>query len=109
MRTNETLYLTVDEAAAYAGVGQKYMRDLVNSSDPPPLMRIGKRCSSSVPLWRATSNSVRRFEHETTINNGDASRSGHSPTHQACMTRLDMPSSYPIFTRKMAASRERMA
>ena len=35
------LYLTVAEAAAYVGIGEKTMRDYVNSSDPPPLLKVG--------------------------------------------------------------------
>lgn len=39
----DTLYLNVEEAAAFVGVGVKTMRDYVNSSDPPPFMRVGKK------------------------------------------------------------------
>lgn len=39
----EKLYLTIQEAAEYAGIGEKTMRDFVNSSDPPPYMRVGKK------------------------------------------------------------------
>lgn len=35
------LYLSIDEAAEYAGIGQKTMREYANSSDPPPYLRIG--------------------------------------------------------------------
>ena len=38
-----TLYLTVEEAAAYAGIGIGAMRDYVASADPPPLLVIGTR------------------------------------------------------------------
>lgn len=37
------LYLTVEEAAAYAGIGIGAMRDYVASADPPPLLVIGTR------------------------------------------------------------------
>ena len=37
------LYLTVEEAAAYAGIGVGAMRDYVASADPPPLLVIGTR------------------------------------------------------------------
>ena len=37
------LYLTVKEAAAYAGIGIGAMRDYVASADPPPLLVIGTR------------------------------------------------------------------
>ena len=39
----DKLYLTVDEAAAYVGIGVKAMRDYVNSKEPPPMMRVGKK------------------------------------------------------------------
>ena len=39
----ETLYLSVEDGAKYVGIGVKAMRDFVNSKDPPPLMRIGKK------------------------------------------------------------------
>ena len=37
------LYLTVEEAAAYAGIGIGAMRDYVSSADPPPMLVIGTR------------------------------------------------------------------
>jgi len=37
------LYLTVEEAARYAGIGVGAMRDYVASADPPPLLVIGTR------------------------------------------------------------------
>ena len=43
METVEKLYLTIDEAAEYAGIGQKAMREMVNSQDPPPLLRLGAK------------------------------------------------------------------
>jgi excisionase family DNA binding protein len=39
----EKLYLTIKEAAAYVGIGISAMRDYVNSSDPPPFMRLGNK------------------------------------------------------------------
>ena len=36
------LYLTVAQAAEYAGVGEKRMREWVNSADPPPYLRVGR-------------------------------------------------------------------
>lgn len=38
-----TLYLTVEEAARYAGIGIGAMRDYMASADPPPLLVIGTR------------------------------------------------------------------
>ena len=37
------LYLTVEEAAAYAGIGIGAMRDYVASADPPPMLVVGTR------------------------------------------------------------------
>ena len=39
----EKLYLSVDEAAEYVGVGEKFLRDLLNSRCPPPYLRVGNR------------------------------------------------------------------
>lgn len=39
----EKLYLTVEEAAQYVGVGANYMRDLLNSVNPPPYLKVGKK------------------------------------------------------------------
>ncbi|WP_072500337.1 excisionase [Olsenella phocaeensis] len=35
------LYLTVEEAARYAGIGVNAMRAFVDSHDPPPILEIG--------------------------------------------------------------------
>lgn len=39
----EKLYLTVEEAAAYVGIGVNTMRNYVNSADPPPHLPNGNR------------------------------------------------------------------
>ena len=39
----EVLYLNVEDAAAYVGIGVKTMREYVNSCDPPPYLRVGKK------------------------------------------------------------------
>ena len=39
----DKLYLTVNEAAQYVGVGTNMMRDLVNSSTPPPFLKVGNK------------------------------------------------------------------
>lgn len=39
----EKLYLTVEEAARYVGIGRDLMRELLNSDDPPPYMQVGNR------------------------------------------------------------------
>lgn len=36
-----TLYMSIDEAAAWAGIGKQTMRDYANSQDPPPMLIIG--------------------------------------------------------------------
>lgn len=37
------LYMSIDEAAEYAGIGQKAMREFANSTDPPPYLRLGSK------------------------------------------------------------------
>ena len=37
------LYLDVRDAAAYVGIGEKAMRDYVNSTDPPPYLMNGQK------------------------------------------------------------------
>ena len=37
------LYLNVRDAARYVGIGEKAMRDYVNSSDPPPYLMNGNK------------------------------------------------------------------
>lgn len=39
----EKLYLTVAEAAEWSGLGEKAMREFVNSIDPPPHMKVGNK------------------------------------------------------------------
>ena len=39
----DKLYLTIHEAAEYVGIGRNAMYDYVNSSDPPPFLRVGNR------------------------------------------------------------------
>lgn len=37
------LYLTVEQAAAYANIGEKAMRDMLNSACPPPYLAVGRK------------------------------------------------------------------
>lgn len=37
------LYMTVKQAAQYAGIGEHTMRDFLASADPPPYLRIGRK------------------------------------------------------------------
>lgn len=39
----DKLYLSVPEAAEYVGVGERYMYDLVNGSNPPPYLLVGRK------------------------------------------------------------------
>ena len=39
----EKLYLPIDEAAQYVGIGVNKMREYVNGSDPPPFLRVGNK------------------------------------------------------------------
>lgn len=38
-----TLYLTIKDAAAYAGIGEGAMRAYADSADPPPMLVVGTR------------------------------------------------------------------
>lgn len=38
---NYPLYITVSQAAEMSGIGEKQIRDWLNSSDPMPFIRIG--------------------------------------------------------------------
>lgn len=37
------LYLSVEQAAEFTGIGQRTLRDWLNSTDPPPFIRIGAK------------------------------------------------------------------
>lgn len=39
----DKLYMTIEEAAAYVGIGINTMRNYANSKDPPPYLLIGKK------------------------------------------------------------------
>ena len=39
----DRLYLSVTDAADYVGIGVNAMRDYVNSADPPPYLKVGKK------------------------------------------------------------------
>ena len=39
----DVLYLNVRDAAKYVGIGERAMRDYVNSSDPPPYLMNGNK------------------------------------------------------------------
>ena len=39
----DKLYLPIHEAAEYVGVGERYLRDLLNSTNPPPYLRVGNK------------------------------------------------------------------
>lgn len=56
----DKLYLTIDEAAKYVGIGQNAMRSYVDSQDPPPILKIGAtRYVQKAAL-------ARYFEHKQT-------------------------------------------
>lgn len=37
------LYITVSQAAEMSGIGERTLRDWLNSADPPPFIRIGAK------------------------------------------------------------------
>lgn len=39
----DVIYLNVRDAAKYVGIGEKAMRDFVNSKDPPPYLMNGNK------------------------------------------------------------------
>ena len=39
----DKLYLSVDEAAEYVGIGRNAMYDYMNSKNPPPHLRVGNK------------------------------------------------------------------
>ena len=39
----DKLYASISEAAEYVGIGEKTMREYVNSIDPPPYLLVGKK------------------------------------------------------------------
>ena len=47
MKMQETarvpLYLTVSDAAAYAGIGRDLLLRYIDSDDPPPYLKVGNR------------------------------------------------------------------
>lgn len=40
---SQPLYLSIAQAAQYAGIGEHAMRAFADSSDPPPILRIGRK------------------------------------------------------------------
>lgn len=56
------LYITIPEAAEYVGVGEKYIRDLLYSSNPPPYLRVGNKKllqKSALPVYFESLQEVR--------------------------------------------------
>lgn len=49
----EPLYLTARQAAAAAGIGVNEVRDMLNSSDPPPFLEVGVRRMIQAASWPA--------------------------------------------------------
>jgi hypothetical protein len=47
----DLLYLDAEQAAQWANVGVKYVRDCLNSSDPPPHLRIGNKRLIQAAAW----------------------------------------------------------
>ena len=39
----DKLYLSVEEAAEYVGIGRDALYDLLNGANPPPYLRLGKK------------------------------------------------------------------
>lgn len=59
----EKLYLNVEEASKYVGVGIRYMRNLLNSDDPPPYLKVGKKRllqREALPIYFEARQEVRR-------------------------------------------------
>ena len=43
MRDDMPVYITVEEAASYVGIGKNLLWEYVRSDDPPPYLLVGKR------------------------------------------------------------------
>lgn len=37
------LYLSTEQAAEFSGIGVKAIRDMLNSADPPPYIKLGNK------------------------------------------------------------------
>lgn len=37
------LYMAIDQAAEYTGLSNKTLREYINSIDPPPYLKVGKK------------------------------------------------------------------
>ena len=47
----DKLYLSAEEAAEYANVGEKFVRDCLNSINPPPYLKVGKKRLIQAAKW----------------------------------------------------------
>jgi hypothetical protein len=47
----ERLYLNAEQAAEWANVGVQYVYDCLNSADPPPHLKIGKKRLIQAAAW----------------------------------------------------------
>ena len=47
----DKLYLTADEAAEIANVGVRFVRDCLNSNNPPPHLKIGNKRLIQAAKW----------------------------------------------------------
>lgn len=48
---DEKLYLNAEDAAQYAGIGVKYVYDLLNGNNPPPHLKIGNKRLIQRAAW----------------------------------------------------------
>lgn len=57
------LYMTVEQAAQYTGIGQRQLRAWLNGADPMPYLRVGNRRyiqRDALPAYLEARQEVRR-------------------------------------------------
>ena len=61
----QKLYLTIEEAGEWSGLGARRLREMVNSANPPPLMRSGRKVllqAATLPAYLERVQDVRLNE-----------------------------------------------
>ena len=62
--TTPPLYLSVEEAAEYAGLGRDYMYDLTRSVNPPPHKKVGNGTKIQKATLAAYLESIQEVRYE---------------------------------------------
>ncbi len=59
------LYMSIEDAAAYAGIGVKTLRKYLNSGSPPPYLKVGRKKliqTAALPRYLERMQAVKREE-----------------------------------------------